>query len=404
MSTTQDDPGRRAERLLRWYPRAWRERYGAEFAELLAADITERPHHLPRTLDLIGSGLVARLADAGLAGFPVRGPAGERQQAASLASLGACIAVFAIIGAALWSQLTIGWQWQAPAGTATTAGMVIMSAAMLALTAIAATAVLPVAAVVAARILRGHRRARLAIPALVFAASVAILVIGGRHFGNGWPGTGGHPWAKGELTLAGHQLIGRGLVPGGLAAFSWAVTLAVSTYWLHPAALAAFPAGELAWMAASPLALAAAIWAAATLVRRAPLPVRLLRFEARLAVAACAAMLAFFAGCGCWVASGGQGPFHAGTIDAAGTAILAAALAVAGQAARRARLRSAGSLCLTSLPVASSSPPPRPAWPLPPRAAPRSSLCPTACSRARPSSTGSMGRARCGEGTLRSGQ
>jgi hypothetical protein len=273
--------------------------------------------------------------------------------------------------------------------------MVIMSAAMLALTAIAVTAVLPVAAVIATRILRGHRQSRLAIPALVFAASVAIMVIGGRHFGNGWPGTGGHPWAKGALTLAGHELIGRGLVPGGLAAFSWAVTLAVSTYWLHPAALAAFPAGELAWMAASPLALAAAIWAAATLVRRAPLPARLLRFEARLAVAACATMLAFFAGCGCWVASGGQGPFHAGTIDAAGTAILAAALAVAGQAARHARLRIAGpSLCQTCLPAASSLPPPWPAWPLPQRAAPRSSLCPMACFRARPSSTGSMGRAR----------
>jgi hypothetical protein len=48
-------------------------------------------------------------------------------------------------------------------------------------------------------------------------------------------------------------------------------------------------------------------------------------------------MLAFFAGCGCWVASGGQGLFHAGTIDAAGVAVLAATLAVAGQATRQAR-------------------------------------------------------------------
>jgi hypothetical protein len=48
-------------------------------------------------------------------------------------------------------------------------------------------------------------------------------------------------------------------------------------------------------------------------------------------------MLAFFAGCGCWVGSGGHGLFRAGAIDAAGVAALAAALAVAGQATRHAR-------------------------------------------------------------------
>jgi hypothetical protein len=36
-------PRERAARLLRWYPRTWRERYGEEFAELLVADIEERP-------------------------------------------------------------------------------------------------------------------------------------------------------------------------------------------------------------------------------------------------------------------------------------------------------------------------------------------------------------------------
>ena len=33
---------RRAERLLRWYPREWRARYGEEFAELLVAEEVER--------------------------------------------------------------------------------------------------------------------------------------------------------------------------------------------------------------------------------------------------------------------------------------------------------------------------------------------------------------------------
>ena len=58
----------RAARLLRWYPRAWRDRYGAEFTELLIADIAERPRSRARTLDVARGGIVARLADVGLAG------------------------------------------------------------------------------------------------------------------------------------------------------------------------------------------------------------------------------------------------------------------------------------------------------------------------------------------------
>jgi hypothetical protein len=257
---------------------------------------------------------------------------------ASLASLGACLAVFMVVGAAMWSQLTVGWQWSAPGSTAAMAGMVAMSLAMLAFAALALLAVAPVAWLVAARLVRGPSHASLVVPVLVFAGSLAVLFIGGRHFGNGWPGTGGHPWSAGALRVGGHEWIGRGLVPGGFAAFSWAATLSVTTYWLHPAALAAFPPAELAWMAVSPLALAGAIWSAAMLVRRVPLPPRVLAFQARLAVVACCDMLAFFAGCGLWVASGGQGLFHAGTIDAVGVGVLAVVLAVASQAARHARL------------------------------------------------------------------
>ena len=37
------EPSARADRLIRWYPRAWRQRYGEEFGELVIADISERP-------------------------------------------------------------------------------------------------------------------------------------------------------------------------------------------------------------------------------------------------------------------------------------------------------------------------------------------------------------------------
>ena len=60
------DGRRRAARLLRWYPRDWRERYGDEFLELLVDDLEERPHSIDRLLDVARSGLVVRLAAAGL--------------------------------------------------------------------------------------------------------------------------------------------------------------------------------------------------------------------------------------------------------------------------------------------------------------------------------------------------
>ena len=329
---------RRAGLLLRWYPRGWRDRYGEEFTELLISDMAERPRSLSRPFDVARGGIVARLADAGLCGFPVAG--GAQASAASLASLSTCLTVFVIVGAAMWSQLTVGWQWSAPASTATMAGMVAMSVAMMAFAALALLATLPVAWVVMARLMRAGRArdGSVLVSSVMFLGCVAVLFVGGRHFGNGWPGTGGHPWAAGFIRFGGHEWVGRGLVPGGFAAFSWAATLSVTTYWLHPAALAAFPPAEIAWMAVSPLALAGAIWAVATAVRRACLPPRVLAFQARLAGPAFLAMLLFFAGCGGWVASGGgQGLYRAGTIDATGVCVLALALAVAGKAAWRSR-------------------------------------------------------------------
>jgi hypothetical protein len=322
----------RAARLLRWYPAAWRARYGEEFTELLIADISERPRSAARTRDVVRGGIVARLAGAGLGGVPIRGAAatatpaapgaGDRQIRASLSSLGCCLAVFLAFGAALWSQLTIGWQWSSSASTPATVATVVTSAMMLALLALAVIAAVPVLCAVAVTAARRQRKS-LAIPSVVLVAATTVLFAGGRHFGNGWPGTGGH----------------RGLVPAGLAAFEWATSLSVSAYWAHPGALAAFPAAELAWMAVSPLALATAAIAAATLVRRTELPPRLLAFEARLGTVACAAMAVFLAGCSCWVATGGQRSlFHAGLIDVAGVAMMALALAVGQQAARTARL------------------------------------------------------------------
>lgn len=309
-----------AARLLRWYPKTWRARYGEEFAELLVADITERPRSKSRTADVVRGGIMARLAAAGLGGGTLEAVA---QVPASLTALGCCTAVFVSLGAAMWSQLTVGWQWSAPDNVATTVAMVVMSAAILVLGVLALAAAVPVLWTAGWRLATGRPRGLLGPGALVVAGAV-IMFVGARHFGNGWPGTGGHR---------------SGLVPGGVAAFCWASTLSVSSYWAHPGALAGFPAAELAWMAASPLALAGLAGGAAALVRRAELPARVLDFETRIGTAACAAMAVFLGGCCAWLVSREPGNlFHAGAIDAAGAAVMTITLLAARHAARTARL------------------------------------------------------------------
>ena len=311
----------KAARLVRWYPAGWRVRYGAEFTELLVADLAERPHCWRRTADVAVSGTLARLSQAGLAGQRLA----ERAQArASLAALGCALAVFLTAGTAVWSQLLVGWQWAPPSTRAATVGTVVMTGALLFFLVLAVLAAVPVGWQLARRG-SGADRAALAL----IAVSLLVLVIGGRHMANGWPGTGGHPWPQ------------RGLVPGGVAAFGWAVTLSVTSYWAHPAALLAFPAAELAWMVISPAALTGLATGLARLMRRLDLPPRLLRYQARLGQLAAAGMAVFLAGAASWVLAGQHGPgtlFRPGAIDVAELAVMAFALAVGWQAMRRTAL------------------------------------------------------------------
>jgi hypothetical protein len=228
----------------------------------------------------------------------------------------------------MWAQLAVAWQWAPPATMATTAAMLVMSGSLLFLAVLALLAAVPAGWVA---ILAGFRRQALALraPTLLIGAGALVLVAGGRHFGNGWPGTGGHWWP--------HQ----GLAPAGIAAFGWASTLSVTSYWAHPAALVSFPPAELAWMVLSPAALLSLATGAVQLVRRLELSPRVLAFETRIGRAATAGMTAFLAGALCWVAQAGPGPhglFRTGDIDVAGLAVMAGALATGWLAICRARL------------------------------------------------------------------
>jgi hypothetical protein len=317
---------RRAARLMRCYPRAWRRRYGEEFAALLVAEFGERPRSISRTLDVVCRGLLARVRTAGLAGPALER---ERQLRASLGALAGAVAVFAVAGAALWSQLTIGWQWSAPASGATRTGMLLMTAAVCAIVAVALLAVAPIVWSLGRALVSGQASA-LAGGLALAAAGTAVLIAGSVHFGHGWPGTGGHAWG------------GRGIVPGTVARIAWAATLWISAYWAHPGALSAFPAGEIGWMVLAPLALVAVAVGAGRVLRTLPLSRRVLGYEARLGLAAAVAMAVFLAGGGSWIVSGGAAPrglFAVGAIDVAGLVVLAVALLVGCRAVQRIGLR-----------------------------------------------------------------
>jgi hypothetical protein len=313
-----DPCARRAARLLRWYPWSWRARYGEEFAELLAADLAERPHSWRRTADVIGNGLLARCTLAGLTSHEL--PPAE-QIPAGLGTLGCALAAFLMFGVSMLAQLATGWQWSSAGAGPPAAGTVVMAIAAGCLALLAVAAVLPLGVRAAGAVWR--RDGRVARPAALATVSAVALAAGAHHFANAWPGTGGS---------GAHQ----GLVPAGAAAFGWASTLSVSSYWAHPALLGRFPGPELAWMALSPVAAFGLVGGLTMTVRRIVLPTGLLRYLARLAAVAIVAAVALLAGAASWVL--GRGPaqaglFRPGLVGGAGLSIMALALIVALRAA-----------------------------------------------------------------------
>jgi hypothetical protein len=324
--TLQDGPPQpsaeaRAARLLAWYPLSWRARYGEEFAELLAAEFAEQPRSPLRALNVAASGLRARLAAAGLTRHPLDRAAAAQ---AGLVTLAGCGAAFATFGAAMWSQLAIGAQWAATDYSGINFAVACMSAGLLVFGVVAAAALGGLIRAAIGTVARGQCRP-LVRPALTATLGLVILFVGGRHYANAWPGTGGH-----LLWPMVH-------VPAWAAAYGWATTMWVTSYVAHPGLLAAFPATQLAWMALSPVATGLVVTGFAGVVRRLGIQARAMRYAKWLSKIAVAGMILFLAGVLSWLMSAGADPLpgdHVGAIDFAGLTVLALALAVANHVVR----------------------------------------------------------------------
>jgi len=314
----------RAGLLLRCYSGPWRARYGAEFTELLIEDMTERPRSLSRSANVLATAVISRLR------VLVPGAYALDPETEARAAIGALISATGLalaLSAALWAQLGTAWSWSAPDGGAT-AGLVLLSVGLgfLAIWSVAGLA-LPMLHSLLLRPGGGLGPAQRWCACTVIAGS-GLLVLGARHFANSWPGTGG-PHGHGSVIL-----------PPGLAAFGWAATMWLSSYWSHPTALVHFPAAELMWMVLSPLALGAVLVAGRCLLVSASRSPAQLRSQARLSLLGPAGIFLVLAGAMSWVVGEGAGPrglFQVGTLDDAATAGLGVAWVVAVLAAQGAR-------------------------------------------------------------------
>lgn len=113
------DHTKRSSRLLRWYPSAWRERYGEEFIDLMEQEIAEVPHNVRRTRNIIYRGCVARLREVGLASSPLNS---DDQPRTAIATVFVVSTIFVALALNFWSIAMLNWNavWRTPASTAVT--------------------------------------------------------------------------------------------------------------------------------------------------------------------------------------------------------------------------------------------------------------------------------------------
>ncbi|HEY6623990.1 MAG TPA: hypothetical protein VIX85_09180 [Acidimicrobiales bacterium] len=268
------------ERLLRWYPPAWRERFGDELAAMI--EDTEGGSHLSLRfrLSIVRAGVAQRLASAGLVGDQVSRP--ERLRAGSLLVLGAW-AVFVIAGCG-FAKFSEHWQGMTPPGAQS---VPTASFDFVQIAAVVVAGIIVIGAIVVAPMfsrfiraggwpeIRSHVRRAAIVSAVTVAATVGVVL---------WTG---------HLS---QQQRNDGLWPYALVVALWAILVAAMVG---------------AWVVA-----------AASAIRHLSLSVTIARVEGSLAVAVCVAMVAMTAATAVWwgtVASAAPGFFRTGPLWTSGS-------------------------------------------------------------------------------------
>ena len=280
--------GRRAARALRWYPAAWRARFGDEFVALLEDEAADRPRSLRRTLNVAWKGSLARLADLGLVGRTLD-PA--RQVQAGVATTTLFGLLFAAGALKLWAESMVDWnalREPSPWGVTLTTGVmtVALSAIVVAL-AIGFAAML----VSVVRHAVKDRGTHLWVPIAVLVISASALSLSVHSALRFVIARGGIQWAHPGEAIK--QVAGASFVV--VQSFEWAAT---TRAW-HTSL-------DGAMYAVSPLFLVAFALATVSLVRQIEFSPRVARLGRLAMVATCTLMAIFLAAFVLWEMFGGN--------------------------------------------------------------------------------------------------
>jgi hypothetical protein len=290
---------RRAKRLLRWYPPAWRQSYGEEFVDHLEQEFADRPADFRRSVNVARKGLITRVGDIGLSNTGVN-PANQAR--AALGTSLALIALMVIVMLDLWSRAMGAWSSRTYHPLPVDASTGVLTAAMAFLLLVLAATVIVVACCVARQILRGRAR-RLAGPSLLALTSGGFLLYAGRMFPSLLA-----PYIHGAHGLPGTRLSDPGQDIANLATVTWELT----QRWVAPWHQGISTTSGIQAIVDNfvPVAMFALGIALAMLIRRVELP----RVAARLvfpAVALLSTLTAvFFLAYMAWSAFGGPSNFE----------------------------------------------------------------------------------------------
>ena len=193
------DPAKRARRLLKLYPETWRERYGDEFVDFMEQSISDEPHNLVRTSNIIYKGVKVRLADLGVAG-----PTGSDSRAPKVA-LGTTTflaSIFSVFALFYWACAMVSWNSNPRVATSVAVsiwmGAITISTILLCLTLLTIGLTLIVRAGKVA--LRERDRHLLALLALV-SVSVAVIVNSTYQYTRWTIARGGIQWTGAGAVL-----------------------------------------------------------------------------------------------------------------------------------------------------------------------------------------------------------
>jgi hypothetical protein len=265
MSSDLEDT-RRAMRLLRWYPSAWRERYGEEFVDHLEQEFAERHSNLGRSVNVVRKGVVARLGDIGLYDS-VANPGAQSR--AALGTSVAFAALMVVVMVDFWSRAMLVWSGRRyhPIPVSATTGTLTVVVALVLL--VLAAIVIVVVTCVVRQIFRGRVRP-LMVPSTIAVVTGWFLLYEARFFPRYL-----FPYIHGAHGFQGMSLSRPGQLIANFAQVTWMTTQRWVDFW-NPG-IAPLSTTQRVVDDCVPLAMFAFGIAIGLLVRRVEIPQRIAR-------------------------------------------------------------------------------------------------------------------------------